>query len=71
VIILTAAHIEQLRTPQGGFNQATMEIVGCWPLHEGWKDRLVGMKIGDRRWKAALKAKDRRRHFFRGNTRRP
>jgi hypothetical protein len=38
MITLTPDLIEQLRTPQGGFNQATMEIIGCWPLHEGWKD---------------------------------
>lgn len=69
MIILTPEHIEQLKTPQGGYNQRTMELVWCWPLLTGWKERMIGRKIGERRWRAALKAKDEKRHFFRGNTR--
>ena len=70
MITLTPEHIEQLRTPAGGFNQRTMELVGFWPLCEGWQTELVGHKVADRKWKAALKAKDEKRHFYRGNTRR-
>lgn len=69
MIVLTPERIEQLRTPAGGFNQAAMEIIGVWPLSTGWKARIVGRQISDRNWKAALKAKDRKSHFFRGNTR--
>ena len=70
MITITAELIEQLRTPQGGFNMATMEIFGVWPLTEGWQQRLIGTQVADRKWKAALKAKDKKRHFYRGNTRR-
>lgn len=69
MIVLTPEHIEQLRTPQGGYNQHTMELLGAWPLFAGWKDHLVGQKVSDRNWRAALKAKNIKRHFFRGNTR--
>lgn len=70
MITLTADHIEQLKTPQGGYNQRTMELIGAWPLVEGWKERLVGTKVADRKWKQALKQKDIKSHFYRGNTRR-
>jgi hypothetical protein len=69
MIVLTPEHIEQLRTPQGGFNQETMELIGEWPLVAGWQERLIGQKVADRKWKAALKAKTGQRHFYRGNTR--
>lgn len=70
MITLTPELIEQLRTPQGGFNMATMEIIGEWPLREGWQQRLIGTKVADRKWKAMLKAKTTKHHVFRGNTRR-
>lgn len=70
MIVLTPDHIEQLRTPAGGFNEAAMELVGVWPLRAGWQERLVGKKIGDRRWRLALEAAARPRHYFHGNTRR-
>ena len=70
MITLTQEHIEQLRTPAGGFNQQTMELIGVWPLSEGWRQRLVGMRVSERTWKAAQKARLRERHYFRGNTRR-
>lgn len=56
MITLTSQHVEELRTPAGGFNQCAMEIVGQWPLSAGWKNRLVGTKVADRKWKAAVKA---------------
>lgn len=70
MIVLTEEHIEQLRTPAGGFNKETMEIIGAWPLSEGWKERLVGQAISNRAWSEVLKARLKVRHFFRGNTRR-
>jgi hypothetical protein len=69
--IIVRDDIEQLRTPAGGFNQRTMEIIGVpWPLQEGWQQRIVGMRVSDRNWSAAQKAKAEVRHVFRGNTRR-
>jgi hypothetical protein len=70
MIVLTAENIEMLRTPQGGFNKKTMEIIGAWPLVEGWKDQMIGRRISDRNWQAAMKAKNEKRHVWRGNTRR-
>lgn len=70
MIVLTSELIEQLRTPKGGFNQRTMEQLGVWPLVAGWKERLVGKKVGDRRWRSALAASKRETHRYRGNTRR-
>lgn len=55
IIALTAEHIDQLKTPAGGYNEKAMAILGCWPLRSGWKERLVGSKIGDRRLKSAIK----------------
>ena len=69
-IQITAAHIETLRTPAGGYNKQTMELLGVWPLTEGWKERLIGLSISDRVWRSAIKAKDIKRHIYRGNTRR-
>lgn len=72
MITITAAHIEQLRTPAGGFNKATMdELAVMWPLRTGWQQELIGKMVGDRKWQRAVKAAARGpRHFFRGNTRR-
>ncbi len=70
MITLTQELIEQLRTPAGGFNQGTMEILGCWPLTSGWKDRLVGTRLSEKNWRKAMKAKKCRLHHYRGNTRR-
>ena len=69
MIILTIDLIEQLKTPKGGINQETMELIGSWPLTEGWKDRLIGARVSDKIWKAAMKARAHERHVFRGNTR--
>jgi len=71
MIIFTHEHIEQLRTPAGGFNQAAMEVIGNWPLHAGWYARLLGTKVSDRKWRQAVNAAKRGPvHRFRGNTRR-
>ncbi len=71
MIVLTAELIQELRTPAGGFNQATMDAVGIgWPLREGWPQRAVGLPVSDRKWKAAMQAKTTKLHRYRGNTRR-
>lgn len=71
MIVLTAGHIEALMTPKGGYNQATLDKLGIgWPPKAGWKDRLIGTKIGDRRYAAAVKASKTEHHYFGGNTRR-
>lgn len=67
MIVLTDERIEQLRTPHGGFNKEAMEIIGVWPLTSGWKRRLAGTSISNRNWSLALRAKERKRHIFRGN----
>lgn len=57
MITITAQHIAQLRTPKGGFNKATMDVLAVmWPLQEGWQERLIGYQVGDRRWREAVKA---------------
>lgn len=61
--------IEQLRTPDGGFNAETMRLFGMWPLTEGWQHRMVGLKVSDKTWRAAQKAKLTQLHRYRGNTR--
>ena len=70
MITITAEHIEQLRTPAGGFNQCTMEIIGIWPLTSGWKNQIMGMRISEKNWREAMRAKECVQHKFRGNTRR-
>lgn len=70
MITLTEKLIESLRTPKGGFNQATMEYLGTWPLQPGWKHRLIGTAISEKNFTAAKAASLKKRHFFRGNTRR-
>lgn len=70
IITLTAEHIEQLKTPAGGYNEASMKVLGCWPLSAGWKERLIGSTVGDRRFRSAVnEARRGKKHFFRGNTR--
>ena len=69
IIAITQEHIEQLKSPQGGYNRRAMEILGCWPLSTGWKERLVGKQIGDRRLRSAVIQAGIKSHFFRGNTR--
>jgi len=71
MIVLTPEHVEQLRTPAGGFNQRSMEIIGCWPLSAGWQQRLIGMQLSESLWRKAVRAAaEGPRHIFRGNTRR-
>ncbi len=71
IIVLTVDHIDQLKTPAGGYNEKAMTILGVWPLRSGWKERLIGAKIGDRRLKSAIKAaSEGKKHFYHGNTRR-
>lgn len=70
-VVITTERLEELRTPSGGYNEAAMSIIGYWPLQEGWKERLIGLRVSDRNWKAAIKAAARGpQHRFRGNTRR-
>jgi hypothetical protein len=71
--IITRSDIDLLRTPAGGFNEATMaHLPVAWPLQTGWQERLIGRPISDRSWSAAVKsAKAGPKHFHRGNTRRP
>lgn len=69
MIVLTAAHIEQLKTPKGGYNRATMDAIAVgWPLQAGWKEGLVGRKITDGDWDLAMKRRLEEPHFYRGNT---
>lgn len=69
MITLTLGHLEQLRSDAGGYTQAAMEALGCWPLSAGWRERLLGTQVSDRRWKAALRSRNKTVHRFRGNTR--
>jgi hypothetical protein len=69
MIVLTRERIEELKTPDGGFNKETMDLICGWPLVAGWQKRCLGMKISEDDWKAAMKAKNRKRHIYRGNTR--
>lgn len=59
MITITEDHIEQVRTPSGGFNQAAMEALGCWPLSTGWKERLIGSAVSNKAWKDAVSAAKR------------
>lgn len=71
MIIISAEHLEQLKTPSGGYNEKSMRLLGMWPLRTGWQARLLGMKVGDRRFKAAVQAAaEGKKHIHRGNTRR-
>lgn len=71
IITITSEHVDQLKTPAGGYNERALTVLGFWPLRSGWKERLVGMKVGDRRLKSAIKAASLgKKHFFHGNTRR-
>lgn len=56
MITITEGHIKQVRTPNGGFNQATLEALGCWPLSTGWKLRLIGSEVSNQAWKDAVNA---------------
>jgi hypothetical protein len=56
MILITENHIKQVRTPNGGFNQATLEALGCWPLSTGWKLRLIGREVSNQAWKDAVNA---------------
>ena len=70
MILITEDHIKQIRTPAGGFNQATMEALGCWPLHGGWKEWLIGRQVSNKAWKDAVNAAKRGPIYRRrGNTR--
>jgi hypothetical protein len=56
MIVITEDHIKQVRTPAGGFNQATLEALGVWPLSAGWQSRLVGREVSNQAWKDAVSA---------------
>lgn len=64
-----ACDIEQLRTPDGGFNAETMRLFGMWPLTEGWQRRMIGLRVSDKTWREAQRAKAQKLHRYRGNTR--
>lgn len=59
MITITAGHLQQVRTPAGGFNQATLEALGVWPLSTGWQQRLIGHQISNQAWKDAISAAKR------------
>ena len=68
---LTEADVEALKSPAGGWNAATLAALGVsWPPVSGWKKRLIGTQISDKRYANAVRESQRHRHFFRGNTRR-
>jgi len=68
---ITEETLERLKTPAGGYNEATMTILNCWPLTAGWREWLIGRQISDRKLKEAIAAAARgKKHIFRGNTRR-
>ena len=59
MITITEDHIKQVRTPAGGFNQATLEALGAWPLSTGWQLRLIGREVSNQAWKDAVNAAKR------------
>lgn len=71
MIVITKNHIQQIRTPNGGFNQATLEALGCLPLSSGWIQRLIGREVSNQAWKDAVTAAKKGPIYRRrGNTRR-
>ncbi len=60
MIVLTQELIESLMTENGGYTQATTEALGIgWPLQSGWKLRLIGTSLSDKRWREAVSAAKR------------
>lgn len=72
MITITYEHLSELKTPAGGVNQATADVLGImWPLQAGWMGRLVGTQVSDKRWNAAKRAAAQGPIYRRrGNTRR-
>jgi hypothetical protein len=43
---LTLVMLDQLKTPKGGYDRQTLEMLGIgWPPKSGWRKRLLGTLI--------------------------
>lgn len=55
--LLTKEVIESLMTPAGGYNEATLAALDVsWPPQAGWKARLIGTEVADRKFAEAKAA---------------
>lgn len=71
MITITQDNIKELFTPAGGMNYHTADVLSIWPLATGWKERLIGRRVSDKKWhEAVAAAKKGPIHRFNGNTRR-
>lgn len=59
MIILTYEHLEELKTAQGGYTNATIKALGK-SVKKGWLRSLIGKAITEEQYKLALEGREKR-----------
>ena len=58
MITITEEHLEELRTPRGGYTCATLKALGVSiKNNKGWRRKLIGKMFTDEQYKEALEGR--------------
>lgn len=61
MITITEFHLEELKTPRGGYTNATLNALGVKTSHnKGWRQRLTGKTFTDEQYQQALDGRSKR-----------
>jgi hypothetical protein len=61
MVTITEFHLEELKTPRGGYTNATLNALGVKTGHnKGWRQRLIGKTFTDEQYQQALDGRSKR-----------
>ena len=61
MITITEEHLEELKTPRGGYTKATLQALSVSPNNNsGWRRRLIGKTFTDEQYQTALQGRSER-----------
>ncbi len=56
-MVLTKAHLQQLRSRRGKYRQAPVMVLGV-PFKKGWMDKLIGQEVDEDLYRFALSLRE-------------
>jgi len=61
MITITKTHLEELKTPRGGYTNATLHALGLSiKNNKGWRSRLLGKTFSEEQYAKALEGREKK-----------
>lgn len=59
MLVITYDHLEELKTPRGGYTSATIKALGSDMKKKGWRQRLIGKHVTEEQYQEALDGREK------------